>query len=327
MESKVSSEFMPYAERGMIRDPRFFYNREAELNTIFNRLATMQSVSVVGERRLGKSSLLYRISEFERDRLGSDYTTLYLDMERVFSSEEFYKRVCVALGNPQGTSYLDFEEALANKKVILCLDEFERTTNSSAFDQKFFAVLRSLAQTGQLALVVATQHTLAGLHDGIPTSPFQNIFTLLTLGPFSDQAARELITAPSQQAGHPFSEQEIEFALEQAGTHPYRLNLICSLIYDAKRHGTVSFPDIKRQYEAQVTYGQPAQSPQTPSPNRESAEQPDVSGQTNNTTQVITHEAERPTIMYTVSMLVVFGLAIGWFSIQESSSLGIFRAC
>ena len=51
----ISSEINPYAQRGIIRDRTRFVGRERELQQIFSRLQTMQSVSVVGERRIGKS--------------------------------------------------------------------------------------------------------------------------------------------------------------------------------------------------------------------------------------------------------------------------------
>lgn len=41
-----------------ITDPQKFFGREEELRSILNQLKTMQSTLVVGERRIGKSSLL-----------------------------------------------------------------------------------------------------------------------------------------------------------------------------------------------------------------------------------------------------------------------------
>ncbi len=55
----------PYLDRVAIRDiHRFFGRRRGEVARIFSRIgaARPQSVSVVGERRIGKSSLLNHIA-------------------------------------------------------------------------------------------------------------------------------------------------------------------------------------------------------------------------------------------------------------------------
>jgi AAA+ ATPase superfamily predicted ATPase len=49
----------PFICRGKIEAPNLFWGRSEEIRDIKTRLATMQSVSIVGERRIGKSSLLY----------------------------------------------------------------------------------------------------------------------------------------------------------------------------------------------------------------------------------------------------------------------------
>lgn len=58
----------PFFFAGKITDPRHFVGREKELKRIFGYLDTahtgqIQHASVVGERRIGKSSLLYHISQ------------------------------------------------------------------------------------------------------------------------------------------------------------------------------------------------------------------------------------------------------------------------
>ena len=55
----------PYFNRSTIRDPRYFYGRKKELQRIFSLIGstTPQCVSIIGERRIGKSTLLYHIKE------------------------------------------------------------------------------------------------------------------------------------------------------------------------------------------------------------------------------------------------------------------------
>jgi ABC-type phosphate/phosphonate transport system ATPase subunit len=48
----------PYLNKGMITDPIEFYGREEEIANIYERIKTTQSIYIVGERGIGKSSLL-----------------------------------------------------------------------------------------------------------------------------------------------------------------------------------------------------------------------------------------------------------------------------
>ncbi len=48
----------PFTNRGPVTNPEDFFGRKDELATILTRLQSLQCVSIVGERRIGKSSLL-----------------------------------------------------------------------------------------------------------------------------------------------------------------------------------------------------------------------------------------------------------------------------
>ncbi len=51
----------PFTIGSMIQNPAEFVGRMAELQFLLTRLRSLQSCSVVGERRIGKSSLLYHL--------------------------------------------------------------------------------------------------------------------------------------------------------------------------------------------------------------------------------------------------------------------------
>lgn len=238
----------PFQTGGMVRHNDKFVGRESELRQIFSRLASMQSVSIVGERRMGKSSLLWRITEIGKERLGDSYEIFYLDLERIFSAEEFYEQACKLLNREEGSTHADLAEAINKRQVIFCLDEFEQTDEEN-FDTDFFKSLRSLAQTGELALVVATQHPLSQLYQrhGNQTSPFQNIFNQLTLGEFTPDEARQMVS--KLRNGDSFNQDEINFLLGVANNHPYWLNVASAKLFDAKQQNAsnVDFAAIKQQ--------------------------------------------------------------------------------
>ncbi|MBC8457454.1 MAG: ATP-binding protein, partial [Deltaproteobacteria bacterium] len=94
----------PFYERGMIRDPARFFGRQQELREIFDLLRTGQNVSVVGDSKIGKSSLLYYIYTTGGDRLGRDCIFIFLDLMRVTDEAGFYERVVEELGDAGNTA-------------------------------------------------------------------------------------------------------------------------------------------------------------------------------------------------------------------------------
>jgi len=60
----------PFVNRSMIKTPGEFVGRAREVKSILDRVVKMQCSSVVGERRIGKSSLLYYICSTYKKELG-----------------------------------------------------------------------------------------------------------------------------------------------------------------------------------------------------------------------------------------------------------------
>lgn len=254
----------PYALRGMIRNHKLFSGRMRELREIASWLNTMQSVSVIGERRIGKSSLLYHIANPGPDHaeLFSGIKAEYLDLQSVSTTAEFYFRACSLLGFDDGNSHWDLEEAVGGKRIVLCLDEFDQAYQKN-FGDDFFNSLRSLAQGGNLALVVASRKPLNELHaiylsNNDATSNFHNIFNFIQLSEFTPDEADAMVKA--KREGRQFADEEIKFIRKLAGAHPYKLGLACSLTYAAKYSNDNSskqlkpedYKRIRRTYDVQT---------------------------------------------------------------------------
>jgi hypothetical protein len=252
----------PFRERGMIRDPRHFFDRIAEVRTIVERLATMGSLSLVGDRQIGKSSLLFYVArQGWKEQPGpptdadtwsqvlSGYELHYLDLNLVQSADDFYGQALDKL-RAKGSSLRDFRRAIEGRKVVLFLDEFERATNNPDFPPDFFDALRGLAQTGELALVTATQTTLVDLvaSGAIGPSPFYNIFARLDLEPLADDEARALLTGTAALAGVSFDDEVLDFAVNLAKGHPFRLQLIGRLLFEAQQAGRVNLAQVEKQF-------------------------------------------------------------------------------
>jgi hypothetical protein len=184
----------------MIKKPDEFFGRKDELRTIFSRLSNLQSCDVSGERKIGKSSLLYS--------------------DPVVISSNSHNENLIAFSD----SIKDLRKEI---KPVLLIDEFENLTKrAEEFNNDFFDTMRSLGSHGNIAYVTASLHALKTLCTvGNFTSPFYNIFSQVHLGLFSPEETTEFLSA--KREGFEFSEEEIEFIKRIANNHPLHLQIAC----------------------------------------------------------------------------------------------------
>jgi tRNA A-37 threonylcarbamoyl transferase component Bud32 len=218
----------PFFSRQRITNPDSFYGREREIEGLFSAIVTHQCRSIVGERKLGKSSLLTAVARPDlMERFGLDperMLFLYVDLEGMASAQrqdfwvEILDRLSVALPpgplQDQAGRLLDAGELRfitvrrllrrvrdAGLDLVLALDEFEGLARNPNFEPDFYGELRSLA--GELGVVYLTAskrglYELTYHHSDTLSSPFFNIFSEMTLGLMPEEEARGLLTILSQ---------------------------------------------------------------------------------------------------------------------------------
>lgn len=242
----------PFFYGGRIEDPNDFVGRKVELRTIFSALESFskgqaQHISVVGERRIGKSSLLYHVTQIYKEHLNqpSNYKFVYVDLDNTHNHTLeglllfILKQLEVsAVKRISLNEFNDLIEKLHKKKnvcPVLCLDEFEHLANrKDEFPNQVYEALRSLGSNNNIAFLTASKSSLSELiHHSNMTSTFPNIFSVLTLGKFSDEESRELV-ARAAHCDRPFTEDECEKVLSLARNHPSHLQIAGKLLYDAK---------------------------------------------------------------------------------------------
>lgn len=243
----------PYLNRVAIRDVNQFYGRRKEVARIFSRIGASrpQSVAIVGERRIGKSSLLNYIyaPTVRANQLdgGSGYTFLFMDLQqkRYPSIESFFadllKLLADALGEPLNVAGSDFDSVrrvfsdLHNRKqkLIVLFDEFDAITTNRVFNLDFFAFLRSAANNYDVAYITSSAKDLQELchTDQIADSPFFNIFTNVYLRAFTADEAATLVRDPSAAAGVAL-EPYMKDIIELGGYFPFFLQIACSNYFD-----------------------------------------------------------------------------------------------
>jgi GTPase SAR1 family protein len=212
-----------------------FADRQDELNTLLRWLGTTPPacIALYGPERIGKTSLLRQLCEIEGPKRYGNYRWLYLDMQGIFSPDEFFEELKRKLGGSSTDIRAILEQS--GSSIVLCLDEFGEALSRPEFTADFYDYLRSLTQTGKLALVISTLRPLREL--SVPSkaevSRFFNIFRPFELGPFSPDAARELLTSRG------LSEEEANWILKNVRepNHPYHLQLLGAYLYEIKQAG------------------------------------------------------------------------------------------
>ncbi len=90
------------------------------LEMFWRTLRTLQSSSVVGERRIGKSSLLYHLAQTGARRIEDErYRFFYLDLQdaRFHTAAGFFRATLKALGVANGTDAVSRSSAIQKQAV------------------------------------------------------------------------------------------------------------------------------------------------------------------------------------------------------------------
>lgn len=244
----------PYLNRVMLPHPEMFYGRKGLVKRVLTRLTGQrpQSISLVGERRIGKSSLLNFLN-FPTTRINliedpEQYIQLFIDFQqlRTIDESEFiaviFKELVKQLGdnitiritpNFDGMHLLCEKIAEAGFKFIMFFDEFESVTKNEKIGPEFYSFFRSLANNYPVAFVTASGRNLKDMcvtHE-ISDSPFFNIFAVQNVGLFKQDEAYALITESSAQNGIPLEPIRHEI-VEQGGLYPFFLQILCSAWYE-----------------------------------------------------------------------------------------------
>ncbi|MCB9134691.1 MAG: ATP-binding protein [Anaerolineales bacterium] len=246
-----------------------FLNRSHEIRSLASRIATGQSIAIIGEPRTGKTSLLeYLQAQEVRQKLYGDsarhWYFFYLDWQtgQNLTQTQFWthaleevsadaiatngdnSRIAQAYQLCQENHFNNFvlEKLIvqihqAGYRLILLLDEFDVILQNSLLNNaEFFGGLRSITSRSQgtLTLVTASRQPLSAINRATQEfnrtgSPYFNFLYNLELEPFSDRAVAALLALGKER----FSTSDRRFLARLGGGHPYLLQVGASALWDA----------------------------------------------------------------------------------------------
>jgi len=248
--------------------PSRFVGRKREIRVIFGR-AEFGSVTLCGERLIGKTSLLHYVADPDIVKgwgiTPDQYILIYLNCQAItgFTSTTFWQMVLYLLSRRLSATelgmrieqlyhqkeihYTDIDDVLyeidkQGKKLILLLDEFEwaiRTyTDSEVVTARdFLSRLRALIDMyPALSLITATCDPLEVLCGPIEFigSPFYNGFASVRLERFTREESEELIDQALKGTGIEFSEEDRAFVYKVSEGRPYWLQNACFKLFEGK---------------------------------------------------------------------------------------------
>jgi energy-coupling factor transporter ATP-binding protein EcfA2 len=222
-----------------------FFGRQKTINDIKHRLKSYQSISLFGERKIGKTSLLkYLFQVVIRDvPLPDAELTVILYQtfagKQNISQADFLKRLYDELSiqmeyekEVETINRYEFEDFIRScyqngKRFIFFFDEFDATLEIQWFDQFFFSFLRSLSEMYQVQYIIASRKSIKELlAEKNVVSPFYNLFSgnVFKLEVFDKEDAIAFCEKLSKDAlaGNTIAHDQI---LGLAGTHPFLIRL------------------------------------------------------------------------------------------------------
>ncbi len=235
----------PFIYGKMIKDPEKFWGRAYERYALQNRLHNMESTSIVGPRRIGKSSLAYFVYSAAKRNFDDTYHFVWLDGQSTHVNS--VKDFCSSVATRGSIEYVpandgigclkNFEDAVTScgKKLVLIINEFELLTDEhhqEEFNIPFFNTLRMLAEQGECALVTTSNQPVQELCKHVlgVSSPFYNILSQITLSVFSEDEVNGFLSATHN--GVSLEEREIDIIKSVPDyQHPLVLQIACHHLF------------------------------------------------------------------------------------------------
>lgn len=250
----------PYYPGTPVQKQSMFYGREEELAFMQEKFVYSLANTVVvlyGQRRSGKSSLLYQLLQSSildphvPIRIDMQHETLNFSTSRFLHALANYifremKKRGFILPTPQRDAFLEdatfaldtfldeVETVLQERKLIILIDEFEileEKVKKNELDPDIFVYLRSLMQDrGNIDFLLAGTHTIKELTAEY-WAVFFNIAIHHRISKLSAEAAQQLIIKPLEGILE-YDKFAIEKISRLTGDQPYLIQLIChSLVH------------------------------------------------------------------------------------------------
>lgn len=229
--------FSPFITMGAVPEMLFF-GRDEQIKKLTNSPAE-HDYAIIGNRRIGKSSLLSRVLSILK--LNAQIRPMKINCQAVETQSDFFRRF-------KATTHLDlpsaspagFEECMVNlrsegRTPILLIDEVdELLDHESKHGEALVKVWRSLAQEGVARFVFFGSGSLARETNN-RGSHMHNFGQPLRLGYLSEDAARRVLTEPLDKLEVELEDRQLiaDQVVKLTSCHPCLVQEVGELLVDA----------------------------------------------------------------------------------------------
>ena len=244
-----------------------FFGRRREIQKIFDYLQNGDSVLLIGERRMGKTFLLYMIGDFagvgvdfyedlldlqtgaclaELHRATASYCWAFVDMLTITSASGFYFNILakiaeeqverfVALSPIDHTSFanelirLSKDLSCAGQRAVVLVDESQKLLNMDESANTLSCLKAAIQRCDAVEFVLA-----GDIKPHQETPEFMNLkgaLRLIYLPPLDSAGAKALVRIP-MEGRLSFEDSALERILELTGGKPSLIQILCGYLYE-----------------------------------------------------------------------------------------------
>lgn len=279
----VERRFNPYIAGSPLRDANMFYGRQRLLNQVESALH-QNSIMIHGERRIGKTSLLYQIRRRleERHDPTVQFLPIFIDLEGTPEPEFFHRLmegVIEALAGPlaqmpsrpelhyfQESSHAAYSDRNFRRdlrdvieflkefyhrmpRLIFILDEADIMNTYDALTQQQLRRILQDTFAQNVGAVVAGVN-INKVWDRVE-SPWYNMFLEIAMQPLDREEAEKLMRQPVARF-YTWQEDAIHYVYAQSQGKPHRIQQICleavNTMLDNKRR-VITIGDVQEAYK------------------------------------------------------------------------------
>lgn len=224
--------------------------RDNEIRRIQSAITRFQNISIVGETKIGKTSVLKSVENLiKEDPVFQTVTSVYIDLDKfsydlkidklleriikhIFSSSKVLENKFQNYEFDKREQFSEIIEYCSRNKLIILimLDNFDSITVLSNLTEDFFSFLRGNAMERGLSIITASRAKLETLcHRGqIAGSQFWNIFNpIINLSIFENEKhAIDLLNNES------ILDKQKYFITDLVGYHPCYLKIAANVIIE-----------------------------------------------------------------------------------------------
>ncbi|MBN1351703.1 AAA family ATPase [candidate division KSB1 bacterium] len=242
------SSISPYQTEGPVSAS--FYGRHAEIAKVL--AAKDRNFAIVGARRIGKTSLAFKISSHLPTNTIPIYMDLEIPLEQTYDSflkifhDKIQEKAKIDFDSPSTLSDLPLMVKQVKEKTgripIFFLDEIDSLLKHDiANDYNLLKTFRILSQEGYCQVILSGFSELYHAEQQLE-SPLYNLCELIPLRQLKREEALSLISEPMHSIGVNFdNETDKDLILKYTSCHPNLIQFFCKrLIEKIEEHETES---------------------------------------------------------------------------------------